>query len=39
VALCAHGLVETNLHVPANALLAAATLSLASAASARGRAA
>lgn len=38
-ALCAHGLVETNLHVPANALLAAVTLSLASAASTRGRAA
>jgi len=38
-ALCAHGLVETNLHVPANALLAAATLSLASAASARRNAA
>jgi O-antigen ligase len=38
-ALCAHGLVETNLHVPANALLAAATLSLASAASLRSRAA
>ena len=38
-AVCVHGLVETNLHVPANALLVAATLSLASAASARRNAA
>jgi hypothetical protein len=38
-ALCAHGLFDTNLHVPSNALLAAATLSLAFAASARCHAA
>jgi O-antigen ligase len=35
LATCVHGLFETNLHLPANALLFAATLSLAFAASLR----
>jgi len=35
LAVCVHGLFETNLHVPANALLFAATLSLAYAAAVR----
>lgn len=35
VAMCVHGLFETNLHLPSNALLFAATLSLACAASMR----
>jgi len=36
--VCVHGLFETNLHVPANALLFAATLSLAYAAAVRDEA-
>jgi O-antigen ligase len=38
LAVCVHGLFETNLHVPANALLFAATLSLAYAAAVRDEA-
>jgi hypothetical protein len=38
VAVCVHGFFETNLHVPANALLFAATLSLAYAAAVRDEA-
>lgn len=39
VAVCVHGFFDVNLHVPANALLFTATLSLAYAAAVRGRAA